>query len=508
MLRPDRRRPRPLARWLRGGVCVAWIVAAAISPRAQAFDRRAWQQDYSILKQALERRYSHLAWFGSSSARVHLPALDRRTQAALQAAQNDDDARDAILDFTRAFGDGHLSQLATLESAPIARRPPAADFQYSRQDAAGGCAALRYAPYDLPQFSLPFESLPGFRLMADGIGTPFRAGIMTAGDSRFRVGIVRIASFEETSDQGLCLKAWSRNEVWDEQGRLKRDVLRRIVAQEWYESLARILRALTTDGAAAVLVDVGNNSGGGDSGDIAARLFTRKPLRSASLWMTQDLGASVAYFSEQLNALREAQQRDSTNQTLANAVAAFARGETELTKDGCKMNWVWRERRAWADGTCRRLVAAGSAGGPLDYVAPSSITNTDVARALHWPTMVTALWGSWDGPLYVLTNNRTYSAAEMFAAVLQNNGAAKVVGTFSGGDSCGFMIAPEPVVLPHSQLRFRVPNCVRLRADGTDEVAGIRPDISVLPTEGETSTMRANRVFDELLQGVMRTSDP
>ena len=122
-----------------------------------------------------------------------------------------------------------------------------------------------------------------------------------------------------------------------------------------------------------------------------------------------------------------------------------------------------------------RLIAAGSAGGPLADWTPGTVADPRVARVLHWPMLIAPLWGTWTGPLYVLTNNHTYSAAEMFAAVLENNHAATTIGAPTGGDGCGFMNTPEPLVLPHSHLRFRLPNCVRIRADGTDEVAGVRP---------------------------------
>jgi len=39
-----------------------------------------------------------------------------------------------------------------------------------------------------------------------------------------------------------------------------------------------------------------------------------------------------------------------------------------------------------------------------------------------------------------------------------------------------------------------VPNCVRLREDGSDEVAGDTPDLPILPAEGESETARAGRV--------------
>lgn len=83
----------------------------------------------------------------------------------------------------------------------------------------------------------------------------------------------------------------------------------------------------------------------------------------------------------------------------------------------------------------------------------------------------------------------------MFAAVMQDNHIAKLVGDRTGGDGCGFMTDGAPILLRHSRLRFRVPNCMRLRADGTNEEAGILPDLAVLPIEGESERARGERAI-------------
>jgi hypothetical protein len=70
-----------------------------------------------------------------------------------------------------------------------------------------------------------------------------------------------------------------------------------------------------------------------------------------------------------------------------------------------------------------------------------------------------------------------------------------VVGVHTLGLGCGSMVESAPVTLPHSRLSFRIPNCVRLRADGTDEVAGIAPDLRVDPVEQESPRARAARVL-------------
>jgi hypothetical protein len=476
--------------------------------QAVPFDKQGWLDDYRAFKQALERQYANLAWFASPEGGVDLPALDRRTTAALQSATSDDEARATIQSFVRAFHDGHFSQLTSSEAPLPTQIPAPANPAMRRTDAATGCAALNFGPYDLPQFSLPFEALPGFRLVTDGITTPFRTGVIRVGADSAAIGVVRIASFEETSDQGLCRSAWLRDDVWDAQGTLRRARLRQIVQHDWYATLADRLRTFQREGVTAVLVDVGTNSGGDDSGDIAARLFTSKALRSASLYLSRDSSAATAYIEEELGALRRVRQRDSLSRLVTEQLALFLERQAQLNDVPCPMSWVWNERRAWSATACNRLLAAGSAGGPLSYLSPSGVADSAIARELHWPLGVAEFWGSWSGPLFLLTNGRTFSAAEMFVAVLRDNHAATVVGTQTGGDGCGFMGRSQPVSLPHSGMRFQTPNCVRARADGSDEVAGIKPDILVAPAAGENARARAARVLNLVLDSARKQRPP
>ena len=67
----------------------ASAAGAAGPPTAGApFDPAAWLADYAALKLELERRYSHLAWFGSPQGGVDLPALDSATRSALDRARS------------------------------------------------------------------------------------------------------------------------------------------------------------------------------------------------------------------------------------------------------------------------------------------------------------------------------------------------------------------------------------------------------------------------------------
>ena len=462
-----------------------------------AFDRGDWQDDYAFLKQALQRDYANLAWFASPQGQVDLPALDRQTRRALAAAESDAQAEQAIRDFVAGLHDGHFSFVPT--SGPRVDGGPATagDIparELAALDAASGCAAIGVAPGQRSAFSLPFETLPGFRLLSDGLDQPLHTGTYDAGNG-VRIGLLRIPEFRFAAYPGLCRSQWSRLRAEDDDA----DDMRRDLEASLADAIATALKGFARSGVDRVLVDVGTNPGGGDSGDGYARLFTDRPVHSAQLLVAQST-AGEPYLDEQLarlgDALAHRHPDPAMRRRLERALVPFKAGKRAIVSGTpCDLSWAWRERRDWNGTGCRRLVAAGTSGGPVDALPADAAGELLFAHRLSWAEDYRDDWAAWTGPVYVLTDGKTYSAAEMFAARMQDNRIAKIVGQRTGGDGCGFMDAPDPVELPHSHLRLRMPNCVRLRADGDDEVAGIAPDLPVAPREGEDARARALRVL-------------
>jgi hypothetical protein len=471
--------------------------ASAQSNSGETFSPDDWRADYVYLKRELEHNYSHLAWFGSPQGGVDLPALDRATNSALERARNNAEAAAAITTFVSAFHDGHFSPAAPPRSSSGAfAEPPIVERAL---DARTACAAFGFAPVTRIPFSLPFESLTGFRLVSDGLSSPFRAGVIEL-DGR-RIGILRVPRFRPAEFPAVCENAWASL-----RGRgiePTRSAVLEIVNAEWLRTLATRLRELRGQKITAIIVDVGGNGGGNDLGDWAVRLFTREPVRSAPLLLSASLVA-VPYFDEQLRDLQRALNSKGplpafTRDTLKNAIARFTQFKLEAKAPQCDMSWVWREQRTWGTSSCTRLIASGFASGALDYAEPGSIA-APAAQALYWPAIADSWRGAWTGPTYVLTDANTGSAAEMFSALMRDRGIAKTVGTRTFGDGCGFMDYDDPIVLPHHSRRaFRIPNCVRLRGDGTDEVAGIAPDLPTPAQPGESARSSAARTLRTIL---------
>jgi hypothetical protein len=479
-----------------------WPLAAALALAAStadaatpAFDRAAWQADYAYLKHRLETFDANLAWLGSPQSGVDLPALDRRTTAALARAESDEDARQALADFTAGVHDGHFSMLGALSPPPAGGAGPVEPARppLDPKDPAGGCAALGFASTARVPFSAPFESLPGFRLEGDGLSTVFRAGTLDDGHGG-RLGVVRIQNFRVTPFPVACLAGWA---ALAKAGKvIDPDAVGDAAQEAWYGALADQLRRFRAEQVRAVIVDVGANSGGNDSGDYAARLFSDRPVKSARLLMAAAPDAAK-YFDEVIDEMNKGLAKaktDAGRQALRATLADFQARKAQLAGVHCDLSWVWTQRRPWRLDACNRLVEAGSSGGPSDGLPPGAFGDPDAASRLSGASGWERYWGAWTGPAYVLTSATSYSSAEMFAARMRDNGIARTIGARTGGDGCGFMTDPEPVVLPHSRQRYRIPNCVRLRKDGTDEVAGVPPDLPVTPYEGESERARAARI--------------
>ena len=93
----------------------------------------------------------------------------------------------------------------------------------------------------------------------------------------------------------------------------------------------------------------------------------------------------------------------------------------------------------------------------------------------------------------------TWSAAEYFAAILQDNGAATILGNVTGGAGCGYTNGGIPSTLKNSRAVVKMPDCVRLRKDGSNENVGVVPDVWIPWTVHDNSYTSAQKLLHSLL---------
>jgi C-terminal processing protease CtpA/Prc len=104
----------------------------------------------------------------------------------------------------------------------------------------------------------------------------------------------------------------------------------------------------------------------------------------------------------------------------------------------------------------------------------------------------------------VLTDQDTASAAEQFAAILQDNRAALVLGARTAGAGCGHTWGGTPTRLTNSGATLRLPDCARFRADGSNEVRGILPDAAIPWRANDGRALRARMLQAALPEALAR----
>jgi C-terminal processing protease CtpA/Prc len=107
--------------------------------------------------------------------------------------------------------------------------------------------------------------------------------------------------------------------------------------------------------------------------------------------------------------------------------------------------------------------------------------------------------------LIVLVDQETWSAAEEFAALLQDNRAATVMGARTGGAGCGYTYGGDPTTLKNSGVVLKLPDCVRFRSDGSNEVRGIIPDVPIALRADDGLQLKAKLVADRLPDAIAQS---
>ena len=156
---------------------------------------------------------------------------------------------------------------------------------------------------------------------------------------------------------------------------------------------------------------------------------------------------------------------------------------------------------AWDSGklNCSLLVKdLFFTSGILAYAKPGPLDSLESKTSLFQPSRYSYVENPKALPLVVLVDRNTWSSAEYFAAVLQDNHAATIVGEVTGGAGCGYTNGGIPAKLKNSGAQVKMPDCVRFRTDGSNEVDGITPDIILPWSEHDSDFQHAKKLVSAL----------
>jgi len=460
---------------------LAWISLIAASPAdSQSWSPQPWLTDLAQAKQAFATKYANLDWL-EHDREVTLASLFDEAADHLQSARSDEEAKTIMNRLINRVGDGHVS----IDWPRIAawQRTPAA-VSTTRYDA---CANLAFDENrNTPGIG---ASLSGYH--AVGEPGPFPAGIIHF--HRRTVGIIRISRFEPQESPAICRAAFqalhgSIDGPCDDQCQ---DALLTWSYNRITRALEEQVRALQAAGATILLVDVTGNEGGSEWAEAAARIVSPKPLTSEALGFVRG-----PHWVEQWTSL--------ASQLRTAAASADAQDRQRLLDWAAKAEQS-RERAAQqcSPGQARSLVAqSGYATGLVGTAHAGEFAGKAWADLVFNIAQFPYHDSVWAGPLAVLVDDQTWSAAEQFAAVLQDNRAAVIVGARTGGAGCGLTNGGAPTVLNNSGATLELPDCARFRKDGSNEVAGIIPDVLTGMRHNDGSSFKAKLVEAHLLETI------
>lgn len=471
-------------------VVLAWFGLGA-SCMVQTGEPHQWLKDYEALAQHLSLAYANLEW-AVETGRVDLVQLDQETRTVLASTSSQRTARKAIERFVEAFGDPHLR---SEKWQPGARKETShhepADPIGPEVSARDACKRMGFRGANLG-FRIDFEALEGFEFLPERESNPFRVGILHLEERR--VGLLRIAQFGPDRYEDDAIRLWEEYRAasdepcdepcqWEFWSRMSQHLL---------DALDERVRDLRDAGIDALAIDITRNGGGTDWAGIAPRILTSKPLRCPPAAFVKRprerkrLRKQLTRLDSKLhNPVAEASARK-----LLTQARVLVQRELHEVEVPCDRMPLFRDADARLE--CSQLVRT-SGCGMIDYLAPGTIEDRDTARLLYHPLRWSYREGVWDGPLYVIVDEHTASASEQFATLLQANDAAVIVGSRTYGAGCGYVGGGEPIELPNVGLRVHLPNCVRYRADGENELDGVEPDLTIW-TEDDNDKQRARKL--------------
>jgi hypothetical protein len=457
--------------------------SAPAASDAAAFDPTGWIADLEQVRQEMASHYANLEWL-AIEREVQPESIFTTARQRLENARSEADARLVFERLERSVADGHVRIVWPRAGAAAPDESPSEAAMTSPCETLG----FREPGEDVRAIA---NRLPGYRPLEGAGGFP--AGVVEV-DGR-TVGVIRISLVTPQLHPAACAAALAQlrpaGEPCDDDCL---DRLRTLSTDRVTADFSDRLRALRAAGASTLLIDLAGNGGGSEWVEALARTVTPVPLRSARIGFVRH-PHWIEALAERERALREAAvgQPPADRARLERHAAAYAAARAQAEQP-CDPAPLFEGRAP----DCEWL-ASGDIymSGPEAALDPA-IVGKPWASDVFEPLAFVFEPGVWTGPLIVLVDAGTASAAEEFAALLQDNRAAVIVGAPTLGAGCGFTRGGLDVVLHHSQATLRMPDCARYRADGSNEVSGIDPDVVIGFRSNDSLTRRGKRLAARL----------
>ncbi|MCB0377898.1 MAG: hypothetical protein KDD33_05335 [Bdellovibrionales bacterium] len=408
------------------------------------FSPTPYLEDFEALKTHISKSYANLEYL-LKHYQIDPYELNKQTISEIKAAKNERQAIDALKGFVKKFHDGHFKlrepkndksdRTNDNKKLPISKTTPAEK----------ACTSLDFT----------WDKDYGFRFPIAGVTVKDRGGVefpylVFEGNKR-RIGIVRVSDFRTTVYPKICIGSWEKYKTKFEsscdekcQDDFIHSFMREAIVNQFYKSLEKV-RAAKVD---ALVVDVTNNGGGTDWVEDITALTTTKPIVCGKSGFVKH-PHHVNHFKEMLQDIKSNSPND--KQKISDMEEAI-----KIASQICDRTPIWTEK---------------------DYKLNCSLVGFRRGDQCKYEELRHEGKKKYGGKLFLLVNHNTASAAEDIVARHLDSKTATLIGSRTYGAGCGYMNGGIRFQLPNTGLDVRVPDCVRVRADGTNEVIGIEPSI-------------------------------
>jgi len=460
-------------------LAIACVVLPALAHPA-AFSRADWLADLDQLQSLLATNYPSLEWHARRG--VDLPGIASRARSALERAQTDEDAHGIFERFLARLGDEHLS-------IEWDANPPDPADDASLPD------CVRFGFRDDPDTRAIASRLPGYADISPA-GATIGAGFVTI-DGRL-IGVLRVASFVPSRAQcEYFLRERGAPPPADGALAAYEDAIGTGVSRLYLSEIEERLHQLAARRPAGLLVDVAGNGGGKQLAITLARMLGGDAVRAPALAYVREpvrAGELAARADRLTRMVRKAPRAE---REFASAITRPMAAAARTARESCDLSPLWRGGAV----ACSNLVRGPFfAGGFVAHELPDAWLGRPWASELSYTAGYGAHPRAWTAPVIVLVDDNSASATELFAAMLQDARAATVIGAPTVGAGCGWTMGQyeSSRILAHSGARVMIPDCARLRADGTNEIDGIQPDLLIGFRRADSPNQRAARLAKAL----------
>jgi Peptidase family S41 len=470
--RPRRRKARLLI------LLIVVVSFAALRFRPKPYDPKPWLEDYQEVRLLMGEKYVNLDW-SIARYRLDIRQLHAETYHDLIYARSDKDAGRILRRFVDSFQDPHVSLLAA-DRPPLGPQP--ATRPLSRVTSpAEACAALNYRDR---AGAFAFSLRPAKNLRRLPGSNSFPAALLEGQAGAAPIGLLRIGSFSERDYRGACLREWPsfRQALAGTcEGACQRNFDLAVSARLLRELSFRI-RELRLAGAGAILIDVTDNPGGHPWARTAAKLFTPRPLPVFRASLSKGHHTTESLLHDRQIVFRYLTTHRLAPSDRAALESALCRLDDLIAEIGslCMAGPVW-DGEPWRLGCSRLSTRPYFHGGVLE-ADPGGRFPFEVAQVIHVESFYPHLPGAWDGPVAVLTDEDTASAAELFAGYLKFGAGALLLGRHTANAGGGWTLGQYGWTLENSGMHLYMPDTAEYWPTGENAREGLEPDLrSPLP---------------------------